>query len=86
MLIVTAVSLTTASYAWFTENTTVSVEDIEVTVDASNGIQISTDAQNGKQISQILIFRLDIQVLQTNCLVNYHQYLLLVMLKLLLVL
>ena len=28
MLIVTAVSLTTASYAWFTENTTVSVEDI----------------------------------------------------------
>ena len=45
MLIVTAVSLTTASYAWFTENTTVSVEDIEVTVDASNGIKISTDAQ-----------------------------------------
>ena len=48
MLIVTAVSLTTASYAWFTENTTVSVEDIEVTVDASNGIQISTDAQKWK--------------------------------------
>ncbi len=48
MLIVTAVSLTTASYAWFTENTTVSVEDIEVTVDATNGIQISTDAQKWK--------------------------------------
>ena len=48
MLIVTAVSWTTASYAWFTENTTVSVEDIEVTVDASNGIQISTDAQKWK--------------------------------------
>ena len=48
MLIVTAVSLTTASYAWFTENTTVSVEDMEVTVDASNGIQISTDAQKWK--------------------------------------
>lgn len=48
MLVVTAVSLTTASYAWFTENTTVSVENIEVTVEASNGIQISTDAQKWK--------------------------------------
>ena len=43
MLLITAVALTTASYAWFTENTTVTVSDLDVQVDATNGIQISTD-------------------------------------------
>lgn len=50
MLIVTAVSLTTASYAWFTENTTVSVSGIDVNVSAANGIQVSVDAVNWKAI------------------------------------
>ena len=48
MLVVTAISLTTASYAWFTENTTVSIDSITVNVSASNGIQISTDAVTWK--------------------------------------
>lgn len=48
MLIVTAISLTTASYAWFTENTTVSVDGIDVNVSAANGIQVSVDAVNWK--------------------------------------
>lgn len=48
MLVVTAISLTTASYAWFTENTTVTVDDITVKVSTTNGIQISTDAVNWK--------------------------------------
>ena len=43
MLLVTAVALTTASYAWFTENTSVSVDQLEVEVASQNGIQISTD-------------------------------------------
>lgn len=48
MLIVTAISLTTASYAWFTENTTVTVDSIDVNVSAANGIQVSVDAVNWK--------------------------------------
>ena len=49
MLIVTAISLTTASYAWFTENTTVTVDSIDVNVSAANGIQVSVDAVNWKE-------------------------------------
>lgn len=48
MLLITVVALSTASYAWFTENTTVALDDIDVNVSASNGIQISTDALNWK--------------------------------------
>lgn len=48
MLLITVVALSTASYAWFTENTTVALDDIDVNVSASNGIQISTDAVNWK--------------------------------------
>lgn len=48
MLLITVVALSTASYAWFTENTTVALDDINVNVSASNGIQISTDALNWK--------------------------------------
>ena len=48
MLVVTAISLTTASYAWFTENTTVTVDSIDVNVSAANGIQVSVDAVNWK--------------------------------------
>ena len=48
MLLVTAVALTTASYAWFTANTRVQLGNIDVNVQASNGIQVSTDATNWK--------------------------------------
>ncbi|MDD2377689.1 MAG: hypothetical protein PHD10_03920 [Bacilli bacterium] len=48
MLIITAVALTTATYAWFTENTTVQLAGLDVNVTASNGIQISMDAVTWK--------------------------------------
>lgn len=44
MLIISGVSLTTATYAWFTANQSVSVEEIDVKANASGGIQISYDA------------------------------------------
>ena len=48
MLIVTAATLTTASYAWFSSNTSVTLESLNVNVSSANGIQISLDAQNWK--------------------------------------
>lgn len=48
MLIVTAVTLTTASYAWFSSNTSVTLGQLDVNVSAANGIQISLDAENWK--------------------------------------
>lgn len=45
MLIISGVSLTTATYAWFTANRKVSVEEIDVKAQASGGIQISADAE-----------------------------------------
>jgi len=47
-LLVTAISLTTSTYAWFTANATVSLGSLDVNVTASNGIQISMDATNWK--------------------------------------
>ena len=44
MLLVTAVALTTASYAWFTANIAVTLTGLEINVEAAEGIQISTDA------------------------------------------
>lgn len=38
----------TATYAWFTSNRTVTVEQIDVEVSAVNGLQISADAENWK--------------------------------------
>ena len=46
MLIITGISLTTATYAWFTANRAVSVEEIDVKASASGGIQISADAKS----------------------------------------
>jgi hypothetical protein len=52
MLLVTAVALTTATYAWFTANANVSIDSLDVNVAASNGLQISVDGVNWKsQIS-----------------------------------
>lgn len=48
MLLVTAVALTTASYAWFTANTAVSLGNLDVNVTASNGIQVSMNATSWK--------------------------------------
>lgn len=46
----TGVVLTTSTYAWFTANQTVSVENIDVNVAAANGLQISVDGVNWKSI------------------------------------
>ena len=50
LLIITGIILTTSTYAWFTSNRTVTVEDIDVHVDASGGIQISVDGTSWKSI------------------------------------
>lgn len=46
MLVISGVSLTTATYAWFTANRQVTVDEIDVKASASGGIQISADATN----------------------------------------
>lgn len=48
MILFTGVLLTTSTYAWFTANRTVTVEQIDVTVAATNGLQISVDGKNWK--------------------------------------
>lgn len=57
MILFSGVVLTASTYAWFTANKTVTVEQIEVNVAASNGLQISVDATNWKT----LISNADIQ-------------------------
>ena len=42
------VILSTSTYAWFTANKTVTINDITVNVAAMNGLQISVDAINWK--------------------------------------
>lgn len=44
MLVISGITLTTATYAWFSINTRVTVEEIDVKATASGGIQISHDA------------------------------------------
>lgn len=50
MILFCGVVLSTSTYAWFTANTTVTVEDITVNVATSSGIQISVDAINWKTL------------------------------------
>lgn len=50
LLLITGFLLTTSTYAWFTSNTTVSVNDIQVNVATQNGIQLSVDGINWKSI------------------------------------
>lgn len=45
MLLITAVALTTASYAWFSVNEAVTLSNLDIQVEAAEGIQVSTDAQ-----------------------------------------
>lgn len=44
LLVVTVVMLSTATYAWFTSNKVVNVDDLNVNVRAVNGLEISADA------------------------------------------
>ena len=44
MLILTAIALTTASYAWFSANANITLGSLDVYVQSSSGIQISMDA------------------------------------------
>ena len=50
LLILTGVLLSTSTYAWFTSNRSVKIEDIDVNVAASGGIQLSADGINWKSI------------------------------------
>ncbi len=52
LLLVTGIVLGSATYAWFTANKTVAVNDIQVNVAAENGIQISVDGTSWKSIVQ----------------------------------
>jgi len=48
LMLLTGVVLSTSTYAWFTANKVVTVNDINVNVAASNGIQVSVDGLNWK--------------------------------------
>lgn len=48
LLFGTVTLLTTSTYAWFTSNKNVSVESLDVNIEAKNGIQISADGTNWK--------------------------------------
>lgn len=50
LLIGTGIFLGAATYAWFTANKSVSVNEIDVNVTAKSGLQISADGQNWKSI------------------------------------
>lgn len=48
MLLITGVALTTSSYAWFSVNSAVQVEGLDINVEVAEGIQVSTDASTWK--------------------------------------
>ena len=50
LLFLTIIMLGTSTYAWFTANRVVTINDINVNVQASDGIQISTDAVTWKSV------------------------------------
>lgn len=50
MIIFTGIILTASTYAWFTANKTVTVDQIDVNVAASNGLQVSVDAITWKTV------------------------------------
>ena len=50
LLFLTIIMLSTATYAWFTANKTVTVSTLDVHVDAKDGLLISTDGFNWKTI------------------------------------
>src|SRR5574344_377154 len=50
LLFLTIVMFSTATYAWFTANQTVTISTLNVHVEASNGLQISSDAATWKTV------------------------------------
>lgn len=48
LMFLSIVLLSTSTYAWFTANRTVTINDIDVQVETSGGLQISTDGVNWK--------------------------------------
>lgn len=46
LLFLTAISLSTAAYSWFSTNRTVYISELNIKVQAQGGIEISADAQN----------------------------------------
>ena len=50
MILFSGIVLTASTYAWFTANKTVTVEQIDVNVAATNGLQVSVDAINWKTV------------------------------------
>ena len=50
MILFTGVVLTVSTYAWFSANRTVTVNQIDVNVAATNGLQISVDGTNWKTV------------------------------------
>lgn len=52
LLLLAAILLIGTSYAWFTSNQVVTVDSLEVNVEAKNGLQISVDGTNWKSIVQ----------------------------------
>ena len=50
LLILSIVMLGTTTYAWFTANQVVTINSINVKVEASNGLQISTNANQWKSV------------------------------------
>ena len=53
----TLVGLSASTYAWFTSNFTVSVQEIDVTVSSGSGIQISTNAKDWKSLITVADIR-----------------------------
>lgn len=50
LLLLTIVMFGTSTYAWFTANRVVTINSLDVNVDASNGIQISTNGASWKSV------------------------------------
>ncbi len=53
LLLLLAILLTASTYAWFTANRTVTVDDIDVNIAAQNGLQISANGVDWKSILKL---------------------------------
>ena len=50
LLILLLIVLIASTYAWFTANQTVTVDSVDVHIEAQNGLQISTNATDWKSL------------------------------------
>ena len=53
MILFTGVVLTSSTYAWFTTNKAVTVQQMDVNVTTSEGLQVSVDAKNWKTVISV---------------------------------